>query len=231
MVSFGCMSMENYFKNIFKSKIGVRNILFCLYKEHLNKFIFVIMKRILSLFLASSLFLVSCSSYTAIETNPPGAKVYVNQAYIGKSPVVYRDSKIVGSSQTIKIEHPGYEPLYAPLSRTEKPMAGPIIAGFFTGGIAFLWGLGYDEYRTFELVPEGYYQQEEAAPLPPLRPKPTPTENTTLPTPQNPTSPSTQEPVIFTKASKLRELKKLLDEGIITQAEFDAEKKKILAQP
>ncbi len=187
------------------------------------------MKRILSLFLASSLFLVSCSSYTAIETNPPGAKVYVNNAYIGKSPVVYQDTKLLGTSQTIKIEHPGYEPFYAPLVRNEKPMIGPIIGGFICW-IPFLWALGYDEYRSFELVPEGYYQ-DEVAPLPPLRPNPTQTETTPLPTPENPNSPTNQEPVVYTKAAKLRELKKLLDEGIITQAEFDAEKKKILAQP
>lgn len=189
------------------------------------------MKRILFLLLASSLFLVSCSSYTAIETNPPGAKVFVNQAYIGKSPVVYRDSKILGTSQIIKIEYPGYETLYAPLSRTEKPMVGPIVGGFFTGGITFLWALGYDEYRAFELTPEGYQQEEIAAPLPPLRPNPSQTDTSSLPRPSTPTAPSTEEPVVYTKAAKLRELKKLLDEGIITQAEFDAEKKKILAQP
>lgn len=168
----------------------------------------------ISFFVASGILLfTSCTSTTLIQTTPGDAKVYINSEYRGKTPYNYSDSKIVGSSFMLRLEKDGYRPLITTITKDEEIDPGAIVGGLFFG-IPFLWTMRYQPLHTYELVK--------------LTPDTIPTSSIQ----ENITKSNIIKTDNFsTKTEKLRELKKLLDEKIITQAEFDKEKARILALP
>jgi hypothetical protein len=125
----------------------------------------------------------------------------MNGEFMGNTPYNYRDTKIVGSSAIVKLEKEGYNPLHTSFSRDEELDVGALIGGIFLF-VPFLWIMKYKSFRTFELQPATSGADTNYYSIPTGLDK--------------------------NKADRLRELKKLLDEGIITKEEFEAEKKKIL---
>ncbi|WP_077133995.1 PEGA domain-containing protein [Spirosoma montaniterrae] len=164
--------------------------------------------RILPLALAALILLESCASSTVIQSNPSGAKLYLNSSLVGTTPYTHSDTKIVGSTTFVRLEKEGYEPLNTSFSRDERADAGAIIGGIFFL-FPFLWTMKYNPGRTYELVPAGGSGNPTLAPM----------------SLANDAAPASVSP---SKTDKLRDLKKLLDEGIITKDEFEKEKKKIL---
>ena len=94
--------------------------------------------NITSFILAGATLFTSCASRTLIQSNPIGAKVYIQGEYAGTTPYSYKDTKIVGSTTDLKIEKEGYEPFSTSFSRNEKADVGAIIAGVFVL-VPFLW--------------------------------------------------------------------------------------------
>jgi len=160
--------------------------------------------KMISLFLAGSILLTSCASTTMIQSNPSGAKVYLNGEPVGTTPYTHRDTKIVGSTTTVKLEKDGYDPLNTSFSRDEEVDVGAIIGGIFVL-VPFLWTMKYKPTHIYELTPSSGNEQKVI--------KTTPQQNQTK-----------------SKADRLRELKQLLDEKIITQEDYEKEKKKILEE-
>ena len=160
--------------------------------------------RTISLLLVGSILFTSCASTTVIQSNPSGAKVYLNGEPVGTTPYTHQDTKIVGSTTTVKLEKEGYESLNTSFSRNEEADIGAIIGGVFVW-VPFLWTMKYKPMHTYELTPSYGSQQTKIGPT--LK--------------QNQTQ---------SKADRLRELKQLLDEKVITQEEYEKEKKKILAE-
>lgn len=155
--------------------------------------------------LAALILLESCASSTVIQSNPSGAKLYLNSNYVGTTPYRHTDTKIVGTTTYVRLEKEGYEPLNTSFSRDEQADAGAIIGGIFLL-FPFLWTMKYDPSRTYELASPSTFQQPPVAPMP-------------LANDSALTSP---------KATRLRDAKKLFDEGILTKEEYEKEKKKIL---
>ena len=144
----------------------------------------------------------SCASTTLIQTKPNGAKVYIDDEYKGLTPYKYKDSKIVGSTTNLRLEKENYQTKNTYFDKNEEISIGPLIGGLFFL-VPFLWVMKYKPTHTYELKP--------------LSEKKMISHN--------------NEKVsnkAMTKAEKLYELKKLLDDKIITQEEFNSEKKKIL---
>lgn len=110
--------------------------------------------KIASVVLAMAVLFASCSSATLIESNPSGAKVYMNGEYKGVTPYSYSDTKIVGSSTDVRLEKEGYETLNTVLSRNERADVGAIIGGIFFL-FPFLWTMKYNPVHTYELRPLG----------------------------------------------------------------------------
>ncbi|HRO72928.1 MAG TPA: PEGA domain-containing protein, partial [Saprospiraceae bacterium] len=165
-------------------------------------------KKSMALLMAVAVFFTSCSSSTLILSDPSGAKLYLNGEHVGTTPYRHRDTKIVGSTTTVKLEKEGYAPLNSSFSRDEEADVGAIIGGIFLL-IPFLWTMKYKDTHNFELV--------AATAL---------NENTI---PDNPAiNKKSVHNQVKSKTERLRELKQLLDENIITQKEFDSEKAKIL---
>ena len=157
----------------------------------------------ISILLSLSIILASCSSTTLIQSSPTGAKIYIDGEPAGNTPYSHSDTKIVGSTTSVKIVKEGYEPFITSFSRDEEVDVGAVIGGFFVM-VPFLWTMKYKPARTYELSPINESYQNPAF------------DN------------SNSTPTITSKAESLRELKGLLDDGIITLEEFESEKKKIL---
>lgn len=161
--------------------------------------------RPLPLSLAALILLESCASSTVIQSRPSGAKVYLNNAYVGETPYTHTDTKIVGSATYVRLEKEGYEPLQTVFARDEQADVGAIIGGVFLL-IPFLWTMKYNPSRTYELLPASSDAPSSVSPMP-----------------------LANDPSVSTsKAVRLRDLKKLLDDGILTKDEYEKEKKKVL---
>ena len=107
----------------------------------------------------------ACSSSTVIRSNVRGARVYLNDALVGETPYVMRDTKIVGSVTRVRIEAHGYEPLNTIIKRNEEFQAGACIGGIFFL-VPFLWIQGYSADHMYEL------RQPSQYPPPPNQPPP-----------------------------------------------------------
>jgi hypothetical protein len=92
---------------------------------------------------------VACSSTTTIRTTDPEAKIYIDGEMKGRGVVTHSDTKIVGSTTSVRIEKDGCEPLYTSFSRNEEFDAGACAGGVFVL-VPFLWIQKYKPERTFE---------------------------------------------------------------------------------
>jgi hypothetical protein len=92
----------------------------------------------------------ACSSTTVIRSNPSGARVFIDNSYVGTTPYTLSDSKIAGSSTSIRLEYPGRAPQMILASKGELRI-GPLIAGLFFL-VPLLWVTGYKNEYTVELA-------------------------------------------------------------------------------
>lgn len=151
-------------------------------------------------------FLVSsCASSTNIYSNPKGATVYLDGGKVGKTPYTMTDTKIVGTRTQITLKKEGYEDLNVAISRNEELDVGALIGGLLVW-VPFLWIQKYHEAHTYDLVPLIDAPIMDA-------PKVRVTPQTTVHT---------------SKAARLKELKDLLDQGLITKEDYEKGKAKIL---
>ncbi len=111
-----------------------------------------IFMKVSALLMAVIILFASCSSATLIQSTPSGAKVYMNEEYMGVTPFSYSDTKIVGSTTTLRIEKDGFEPMYTYLTRNEEVDVGAIIGGLFVW-VPFLWTMKYKPVHNYELKP------------------------------------------------------------------------------
>ena len=159
--------------------------------------------KIASVVLATTILFSSCASTTMIQSLPSGAKVYLDGEAVGNTPYAHTDTKIVGTTTMVRIEKEGYETVNTSFSRNEEVDVGAIIGGIFVW-IPFLWTMKYKPTHTYELYP--IYDDYQT------------------------TISSDGKQNTKSKVEKLREFKQLLDEKIITQEEYDKEKKEILQE-
>ena len=102
--------------------------------------------------LSFTILLASCSSTTLISSIPSNSKLYINGALVGTTPYYYRDAKIVGSSNTVRIEKEGYNTYNATFSKDEEFNVGAFIGGLFLL-VPYLWIMKYKKAHLYELRP------------------------------------------------------------------------------
>lgn len=112
-----------------------------------------IFTRIVAFALATGM-VTACASQTVIRSNPPGATVYMNGVPVGRTPYVMKDRKMTGSATTVRLEHPGYEPLDLLITRNERVDAVALVGGIFLL-VPLLWILEYNPEHYFALNPGG----------------------------------------------------------------------------
>lgn len=106
------------------------------------------MKQLLLGLLSVSLF-ASCSSTTLIRSTDSQAKIYIDGEFKGTGAATHTDTKIVGSTNSVRIERPGCEPAFYTFSRNEEFDAGACAGGVFVL-VPFLWIQKYKPERTYE---------------------------------------------------------------------------------
>ena len=165
------------------------------------------LSKSISVVLSALVLFASCTSTTMIHSIPPNAKLYIDGEYKGETSYKHKDTKIVFSTTDVKLTKEGYEDYHASFSKDEEVDIGAIVVGFLFLYPIWLWALKYDPSRTYELEPINPQQSSNSV-----------TQTIKI------------NHTVNSKADSLRELKKLLDEGILTQEEYEKEKKKILEQ-
>lgn len=160
---------------------------------------------ILAVLFAFTIILSGCSSATLIKSEPTGAKVYLNDNYVGNTPYKMQDSKISFARTSVRLEREGYKTLETYITKDEDVNVGAIVGGIILW-FPFLWTMSYLPEHIYELKSENedenYYFKEN----------------------------NQEQNIQSYKYQQLVDLKKLLDEGIITQEEFEREKQKVLNQ-
>ncbi len=94
-----------------------------------------------------------CASVTTIRSVPEGAKVYVDGAYMGKTPYEYSDTAVSGSSKEVKLEKSGFKTSYHTMRRNEELNVAALVTGIFVW-IPLLWVVGYKPSYNYELQAE-----------------------------------------------------------------------------
>lgn len=96
-----------------------------------------------------------CAEYALIRSDPPAAKVIINDKFVGLTPVEYKVSRgDVKKNYSYKVEKEGYVPVNGVLRRSVAP--GRIVAAVFSMCISCAFrGFQYFPSVDVELIKEG----------------------------------------------------------------------------
>lgn len=108
--------------------------------------------KILIYILVFPIIFSSCASSTVIDSIPSNANLYINGKLVGQTPYKHKDTKIVGSSNTVRIEKEDYRTYKTSFAKNEKMAIGPLIGGIFLF-LPYLWIMKYEDGRVYELRP------------------------------------------------------------------------------
>ena len=113
---------------------------------------------------ASALALLGgCASTILLESEPPGARVVVDGAYLGRAPVRYTDTAPVGTVHRVDLYLQGYDDLHGSFARN-----GPIDPGAVCGGLVCLvplaWVQDYPRSRRFLMRQVGAGDRGQGSP-------------------------------------------------------------------
>ncbi len=179
---------------------------------------------VLLFIIALGTFFSSCTSTTMITSQPPGAKVFLNNSYVGKTPYSMTDNKLATSCTSISLRKNGYKPLQAMICKDEKINVGAAVGGFFVWPI-WLWIYDYYPEHKYILQPlDSQYSYQNSNSNQQMKYTIDDQQASQQQTAQ------TQEPQQVSKAQKLQDLKKLYDDGVLSKKEYEKEKQKILEQ-
>ncbi|HEY6915386.1 MAG TPA: PEGA domain-containing protein [Paludibacter sp.] len=173
--------------------------------------------KIITLMLAIAILFSGCASSTLIQSYPTDARVYINGEFVGHTPYWYSDTKIMGSITNIDLVKDGYEPLYTSIQRAERIDVAALVGGFYFLA-PFLWSLRYAPVHNYELIPLRQQPVSDEVVAPEPTPQIQPVEQVQQPQPET----------VSPKIQKLRELKQMLDEKLISKDDFEKQKQKIL---
>lgn len=101
------------------------------------------------LFLSATMFLAACSSTTMIRSTDSQAKIYIDSEFKGTGVATHTDTKMIGSTTTVRMEKPGCEPQFYNFSRNEEFDAGACAGGVFVL-VPFLWIQKYKPEHVYE---------------------------------------------------------------------------------
>jgi len=158
--------------------------------------------------LFSVLLMSGCSSSTMIRSNPSGAKVFINGEQVGRTPYLHVDNRISFMSFNVDIIKEGYEPIYTSIYRDGEFNVGNFVGGLFVWPI-LLWTMDYTPTHTYDLRP---------------------ISNNDLSQPSNDPINNNIVSPLRPKAERLKELKQLYDDKLITEKDFESKKQKILEE-
>ena len=146
-----------------------------------------------------------CAQSTLIRSLPSGALVFVNGRSVGETPVelVVSQSEFSDQTFTARLEKQGYEPAEGALRK--QVCGGRIVGGVFSLGISFIFKRPtcFSSTQTFSLTPlPADASRKDASGEPVGRP--------------------------LSVHERLERLRKMREEGLITEGEYQHYRKEIL---
>jgi hypothetical protein len=99
--------------------------------------------------------LTGCAESTLIRSQPTGASVWINEAFVGTTPVEYTASRAsFAHPHRYRLELAGYQTAEGALSTRIKP--GRLVGGSFSLGISLIFKrpTGFRDRYDFTLVPK-----------------------------------------------------------------------------
>ena len=108
--------------------------------------------KILSTFFSVLIMFSSCASTTWIKSEPNNAKLYINDEHVGETPYSYSDTRIWGTTNSVRIEKEGYKTFNTTFTRNEEVDILPAIGGIFFLPL-FFWTMKYKNSHNYELSP------------------------------------------------------------------------------
>jgi hypothetical protein len=102
----------------------------------------------IAIFVICAIFLAGCATMVRIDSNVPGARVTVNDEFIGNAPAQTSLSDFDFNNYDVVISADGYRAYHGQLRKEFK-------VGAFVGGLfllfPWLWVYGPSPYQTFEI--------------------------------------------------------------------------------
>lgn len=99
--------------------------------------------------------IVACTSTTVIRSYPIGAKIYMDNKLVGKTPYEHTDRKWFLGKQRIRIEKKDYETISDTLYRSQEWDIGAIL-----GILSLPWCRKYKSEQFYELKKQKLSQNE-----------------------------------------------------------------------
>jgi len=96
-----------------------------------------------------SVLMVGCATATRITTTPPGARVSIDDRYLGESPVIYHDRSGVAETHWISLELNGYKTQTVPIEKTYRADESLITLLFFI--IPYFFTARFEEQESYVL--------------------------------------------------------------------------------
>lgn len=161
--------------------------------------------------------LASCTSTTMITSEPTGAKVFLNDAYVGNTPYAMSDKNFATECTAVSLEKDGHEILYTIICRDEEINMGAAIGGLFVWPLWF-WVFDYYPEHNYILKPlnsNNLVQKNDNY------------DNLDYTVDDQTQGQNNQQSA---KVKKLIDLKDLYDRGILSKKEYEEEKQKILEE-
>jgi PEGA domain-containing protein len=153
------------------------------------------------LLIACCLVWVGCSESTMVRSYPPAAKLYVNGQFVGLTPVAYTvdSAQFSKTDFSVRLDRTGYASVDGTLRKQTCP--GRVTGGVFTLGILFIF-----KGPTCFSSPQDFSME------------PLPGETAT-------DAGAVHQPTIDERLDRIR---KMRDQGIITNEEYEHYRKEIL---
>ena len=92
---------------------------------------------------------VACSHRVQVNSNPPGARTYVDNQFIGVTPTSFVEKSGLGKEYQIRLEKDGYRTVTA--KEKQKVNVVYLMLSLFTCGIGILWSFTLEESYDYAL--------------------------------------------------------------------------------
>jgi hypothetical protein len=116
--------------------------------------------------LALALALAGCRYDMVIESDPPGAEVYIDGIARGRTPLLVKEKPGWGRTAVISLRKPGYVPVHVEATESEiyHPTAAVIGSWYFVAPVV-VWGIAGAPGPS-RLKPFYWFSLEKCAPAP-----------------------------------------------------------------
>jgi hypothetical protein len=106
-------------------------------------------RRVVAFVTALSLSAIACSHRVQINSNPTGARTYVDNQFIGLTPATFVERSGMGKAYQFRLEKEGYRTMNAPAKQRVNVIY--LLFSLFTCGIGILFSFTLEDSYDYAL--------------------------------------------------------------------------------